>query len=356
MGKVSLTDKLRMQTLREQGLGAKAIIAAYPDKQWKLSTVKKICRRVDERGSAVERRKGSGRPKSVRTAANIDRVDVLICSQESNVGNHLSTRQISAELNVSRTSVRRIAKEDLNLTSFRRVPAQIITEAVRQKRLERSRALLRRLKVRDTKRVFFTDEKNFYLNPQICNQNNRVWSSGKKADIAPDRLLVQREKFAPHVMVSAGVCASGKGRLHFVDEKAKVDATYYVGRLLPELIADCKRLLPAGFIFQQDGAPAHTARHAQDWLNVNCPGFIEKDQWPPNSPDLNPLDYHVWGAMLEKYHKLQPKPKTIRELKIALELIWDDLPQEPIKKAIKSFTKRLKTCVANCGGHIEHVL
>jgi len=53
-----------------------------------------------------------------------------------------------------------------------------------------------------------------------------------------------------------------------------------VGRLLPELIADCKRLLPAGFIFQQDGAPAHTGFLAQDWLHLNCPGFIEKDQWP----------------------------------------------------------------------------
>jgi AraC-like DNA-binding protein len=356
MGKVSMMDKMRMQTLHEQGLGAKAIIAAYPDKQWKLGTVKMICRRVDERGSALERRKGSGRPKSVRTPTNIDRVDELICSQESDIGKHLSTREISAQLNISRTSVRRMAKQDLNLTSFRRVPAQIITNAVRQKRLERSSALLRRLKVRDTKHVFFTDEKNFYLNPPICNQTNRVWSSGKKAEIGPDRLLVERQKFAPHVMVSAGVCFGGKSRLHFVDDKAKVDATYYVGRLLPELTADCKRLLPAGFIFQQDGAPAHTARLAQDWLRVNCPGFIEKDQWPPNSPDLNPLDYHVWGAMLDKYHKLQPKPNTIRDLKIALELIWEGLAQGPINKAIKSFTKRLRTCVDTDGGHIEHML
>ena len=56
MGKVSMTDIMRMQTLHEQGLGAKAIIATYPDKQWKLSTVKIICRRVDEMGSALERR------------------------------------------------------------------------------------------------------------------------------------------------------------------------------------------------------------------------------------------------------------------------------------------------------------
>jgi len=43
--------------------------------------------------------------------------------------------------------------------------------------------------------------------------------------------------------------------------------------------------------------------------------------------------------MLEKYHKLQPKPKTIAELKDALQSIWDDVPQEPIKKAVRDFTK-----------------
>ena len=41
MGKVSMTNNMCMQTLHEQGLGAKAIMAAYPDKQGKLSTVKK---------------------------------------------------------------------------------------------------------------------------------------------------------------------------------------------------------------------------------------------------------------------------------------------------------------------------
>jgi len=40
------------------------------------------------------------------------------------------------------------------------------------------------------------------------------------------------------------------------------------------------------------------AKLAQDWIATNCSEFIGKDEWPPNSPDLNPLDYHVWGAML----------------------------------------------------------
>ena len=55
MGKISAADKM-MQTLREQGLGAKAIVKAYPEKQWKLDTVKRICRRIDVTGSAVSSR------------------------------------------------------------------------------------------------------------------------------------------------------------------------------------------------------------------------------------------------------------------------------------------------------------
>src|SRR6218665_2394087 len=68
-----------------------------------------------------------------------------------------------------------------------------------------------------------------------------------------------------------------------------------VQRMETKLIEDCKQLMPAGFIFQQEGAPAHTARVTQEWLHANCPETIEKDRWPPNSPDPNPLDHHVWG-------------------------------------------------------------
>jgi len=60
MGKVSLADKMRIQTLHEQRLGEKAIMAAYPDKGWALSTVKKICQRVDQMGSATDYKAGCG--------------------------------------------------------------------------------------------------------------------------------------------------------------------------------------------------------------------------------------------------------------------------------------------------------
>ena len=70
-------------------------------------------------------------------------------------------------------------------------------------------------------------------------------------------------------------------------------------------------------------------RLAQQWIEQHCPDFIKKDEWQSNSPDPNPLDYHVWGAMLEKYQAYSPKPTHKDALKVVLQAIWDNLPQEP---------------------------
>jgi len=91
-------------------------------------------------------------------------------------------------------------------------------------------------------------------------------------------------------------------------------------------------------------------------IHANCNDFIAKDEWPPNSPDLNPLDYHVWGAMLEAYHKLDSKPSTIEELRTRLETIWNELPQKPVTRAVQNFRKRLQACVDKGGGHFEHLM
>jgi hypothetical protein len=157
-------------------------------------------------------------------------------------------------------------------------------------------------------------------------------------------------------MVSAGVCYGGRGRLHIVPEKVKVNADFSVKDLLPKLIEDCENLLPNNFVFQQDGAPAHSSRLAQEWIEQHSPEFVKKNDWPPNSPDLNPLDYHVWGAMLERYKVFTPKPSNKAELKTVLETIWEELPQEAIDLAVLAFRKRLQACIRADGGHFKHLL
>jgi len=62
--------------------------------------------------------------------------------------------------------------------------------------------------------------------------------------------------------------------------------------LLPDIQARCRQ---HKWIFQQDGAPANTVRNTTDYLKKEKIDFFEPDMWPTNSPDLNPVDYAVWG-------------------------------------------------------------
>jgi len=51
-----------------------------------------------------------------------------------------------------------------------------------------------------------------------------------------------------------------------------------------------------------------------EWVKYHTTTNCAKDQYqidqcPLNSADLNPLDYHVWCAMLQAFHKTSVKAK-----------------------------------------------
>jgi len=82
-------------------------------------------------------------------------------------------------------------------------------------------------------------------------------------------------------------------QLPFVHEKAKVNASYYVTKLPPNLIKDCRHLLSDNFIFQQLMAHLRTQQVLpKTGSRRNALVSLEKNEWPPNSPDLSLLDYH----------------------------------------------------------------
>jgi len=115
-----LTDdnKILIKALRlEKGWSALTMTREFPSRKWKKSTLFDLIKRIDKTGK-TDRRKGSSRQRSARTASNAQIVGDLICSQEGRPGTSKSPREIKCETGISRSSIRRIAKKDLSLKIF----------------------------------------------------------------------------------------------------------------------------------------------------------------------------------------------------------------------------------------------
>ena len=113
--------------------------------------------------------------------------------------------------------------------------------------------------------------------------------------------------------------------------------------MIAYLNKDC-RLSYNNFSFQRDGAPtlAHRTRHTVAYLRSHVPEFIELDNWPPNNPNLNPVDYSVWGVATDD--NVVAKFQTFRyQLNCMLIDCWAQQSQVTthIKSSYRLAAKRL---------------
>ena len=74
------------------------------------------------------------------------------------------------------------------------------------------------------------------------------------------------------------------------------------------------------FIFLQDNALSY-----RKLLQQEMPDFIGPYLWPPNSPDLNPVDYKVWDVMQQLVYECHIN--SVSDLKQCLVEVWNSLQQ-----------------------------
>jgi len=92
-----------------------------------------------------------------------------------------------------------------------------------------------------------------------------------------------------------------------------------------------------------------------EFLKEVIPDFIQPSLWLPNSPDLNPVDYAIWGIVQERVYN-KGKIANVEELCQRIVDEWERLDQRIINGAVKEWRKRLRACAAAEGGEFEHEL
>ncbi len=116
------------------------------------------------------------------------------------------------------------------------------------------------------------------------NQGPRVW--GKSGEAQSPCCLKSSVKFPQSVMIWAAMSSAIVGPLWSTFLKSTVNAAIYQESLEHFMLPSADKLYgDADFIFQQDLAPAHTAKGTKSWFSDHGVTVLD---WPANSPDLNP--------------------------------------------------------------------
>ncbi len=130
------------------------------------------------------------------------------------------------------------------------------------------------------------------------NQGPRVWR--KSGEAQNPCCLKSSVKFPQSVMIWAAMSSAGVGPLCFL--KSTVNAAIYQEILEHFMLPSADKLYGDDtFIFQQDLAPAHTAKGTKSWFNDHGVTVLD---WPANSPDLSLIE-NLWGIVKRKMKRHQ---------------------------------------------------
>ncbi len=126
-------------------------------------------------------------------------------------------------------------------------------------------------------------------------------------------------------MIWAAMSSAGVGPLCFL--KSTVNAAIYQEILEHFMLPSADKLYgDADFIFQQDLAPAHTAKGTKSWFNDHGVTVLD---WPANSPDLNPIE-NLWGIVKRKMR--DTRPNNSDDLKAAIKATWASQGKQKLVK------------------------
>ena len=119
-------------------------------------------------------------------------------------------------------------------------------------------------------------------------------------------------------------CESDVMPLNFFREGLRFNSDAYVELLITAVKPWIPRLANGRpYAWQQDSAPCHTSGKSKKWLSVNFYDYTSPNVWPPNSKNLNHMDYYIWGTVEKdaNHRASTAKAQLINRFKTVFETI-----------------------------------
>ncbi|XP_066600766.1 uncharacterized protein [Prorops nasuta] len=249
-----------------------------------------------------------------------------------------SLSDISREIGISVSSVHKTLKAE-KFRAYKVFHCQELKEADYEKRHNFCKIMLDKVDsdANFVKNILFSDESTFVLVHAPNKQNTRYQ---KKLNVW---LGILGENIIGPIFIEGNLNADKYLQLI----RDEVDGRVRSVTANTEIIT-----------FQQDGAPPHTARMVTHYLHQKYPGrWIGKNgpiEWPPQSPDLAPLDFGIWGMVKNRMYDLEIE--TLQQLKDCIIEECESITPLQLQNVLQCFVKRLETCSAVAGGLFEHYL
>jgi len=191
--------------------------------------------------------------------------------------------------------------------------------------------------------VFFSDETHFYL-----GHHGRVYVRRPVGESHNPKYMHAAPQLKGKVSLWACICAEGLGHAELYANS--LDSTRHRDILRHSLIPSFKQFYPAGpWVFQQDNARFHTTAETIEFLHTK--GVTWVDEWPPWSPDLNPIE-NLWNELKARVYARFPQ--TLEELENVIREEYADTKLSFISRICRNMPRRLQLVIANNGHKIPY--
>lgn len=268
-----------------------------------------------------------------------------------------STRKIASNLNVSHQTVWRILKEQ-QLYPYHIQRVQALLPRDFPDRVGFCQWYLQKVAENPNfdKQILFTDEANFSRNSIQNFHNNHLW-----AEENPHAVTETHFQHQFSVNVWAGIIGDHLIGPFFLP--GRLDGRSYRNFLeteLPILLEDVSLLLRNQMWFMHDGAPAHFSVLAREYLNQVYPnkwiGRGGPQPWPPRSPDLNSLDFFLWGHIKSLVYTtpIENEDDLINRIIAACNTVRNT--PGIFERVRSSMRRRAESCIIVGGGHFQQFL